>query len=88
MDWKSFWYSKRRLKLIAVYINQRTGEDVTWQDLCDRKGNGHRYNGGYGSNVYVKLIQTGRSAGRISGILDSVMGYTRQEAVYLAAELN
>jgi hypothetical protein len=80
MIWKKTWFDKRKVKLVVVFANQRVGREVTWQELCDRKSNGHRCNGGFGANIYKKLLETGRLAHSMEGILFAVAGYSRQEA--------
>ena len=87
MSWKSAWFDKRKVKLVAVFANQRIGRKVTWQELCDVKGNGHRFNGGFGDNIYSKLLDTGRLPSSMESILSAVAGYSKQEANEVYREL-
>lgn len=82
MSWKDAWYGKRQVKLIAHFANKRTGEKVTWQELCDRKDNGHRFNGGVGANIYDKLLKANKLPERAEEILREVGGYSRKGARY------
>ena len=87
MSWKSAWYGKRKVKLVAEFANKRVGRGVTWQELCDVKPNGHRFNGGFGGNIYSKLLDTGRNAMTMTNILSAVAGYSKQEANEVYREL-
>lgn len=80
MSWKSAWYNKSKVKLIAHFANQRTGDQVRWQELCDKKPNGHRFNGGFGCNIYDKLLKAGKLPEVAENILEEVGGYNRKRA--------
>ena len=87
MSWKSAWFNKRKVKLVAAYANKRVGREVTWQELCDVKGNGHKFNGGFGGNIYSKLLDAGKQPMTMTNILSAVAGYSKQEANEVYREL-